>query len=194
MGIPSPGGRGTNTTAGVLIDVCRSRERRNLVLISSSNAPPFMAWCPLSSPQGQPPPDSRFVPQGLVLPAHTAAAMKLLDLALALAALPAVLALPVGNTTTDDTVYDAIIVGGGPSGLAALSALGRVRRKTLLIDSGEYRNAPTRHMHDVLGFDGGLPFISPPEAGTGTNSRQASSRRGTATPRASRSSRTTPRP
>jgi cation diffusion facilitator CzcD-associated flavoprotein CzcO len=53
-----------------------------------------------------------------------------------------------------ETDYDAIIVGGGPSGLAALSGLARVRRNVLLIDSGEYRNAPTRHAHDVLGFDG----------------------------------------
>lgn len=50
--------------------------------------------------------------------------------------------------------FDAIIVGGGPAGLSALSGLARVRRNVLLIDSGEYRNAPTRHMHDVLGFDG----------------------------------------
>jgi ribulose 1,5-bisphosphate synthetase/thiazole synthase len=54
------------------------------------------------------------------------------------------------------TVYDAIIVGGGPAGLAALSGLARVRRHVLLIDSGEYRNGPTRHMHDVPGFDGSL--------------------------------------
>ncbi len=52
------------------------------------------------------------------------------------------------------TDFDAIVVGGGPAGLSALSGLARVRRKVLLIDSGEYRNAPTRHMHDVLGFDG----------------------------------------
>ncbi|KAL1644725.1 hypothetical protein SLS58_004187 [Diplodia intermedia] len=55
------------------------------------------------------------------------------------------------------TVYDAIIVGGGPSGLGALSGLARVRRNVLLIDSAEYRNAETRHMHDVLGFDGVTP-------------------------------------
>ncbi|TLD32805.1 hypothetical protein PspLS_00256 [Pyricularia sp. CBS 133598] len=64
-----------------------------------------------------------------------------------------VLALPV----KDNFVYDAIIVGGGPAGLSVASALGRVRRNALVIDSGEYRNAPTRHMHDVLGFDGVTP-------------------------------------
>ncbi|KAI1270367.1 putative thioredoxin reductase [Xylariaceae sp. FL1019] len=55
------------------------------------------------------------------------------------------------------TVYDAIIVGGGPSGLSALSGLARVRRNVLLIDSGEYRNGPTRHTHDVIGSDGVTP-------------------------------------
>ncbi|KAH7035776.1 putative thioredoxin reductase [Microdochium trichocladiopsis] len=54
-------------------------------------------------------------------------------------------------------IYDAIIIGGGPSGLACLSALARVRRNVLLIDSGEYRNGVTRHMHDVVGFDGVTP-------------------------------------
>ncbi|KAI0164420.1 FAD/NAD(P)-binding domain-containing protein [Hypoxylon sp. FL1284] len=57
----------------------------------------------------------------------------------------------------DDITYDAIIIGGGPSGLSALSGLARVRRSVLLIDSGEYRNGPTRHMHDVIGFDGVTP-------------------------------------
>ncbi|GAB0132988.1 hypothetical protein EsDP_00001408 [Epichloe bromicola] len=52
------------------------------------------------------------------------------------------------------TDYDAIIVGGGPAGLSALSGLARVRRKVLLIDSGVYRNGATRHMHDVIGSDG----------------------------------------
>lgn len=54
----------------------------------------------------------------------------------------------------NSTIYDAIVVGGGPSGLSTLSALARVRRNVLLIDSAEYRNAATRVMHDVLGFDG----------------------------------------
>ncbi|OAG07389.1 FAD/NAD(P)-binding domain-containing protein [Paraphaeosphaeria sporulosa] len=53
--------------------------------------------------------------------------------------------------------YDAIVIGGGPAGLAATSGLARVRRNVLLIDSGEYRNDPTRHAHDILGFDGVTP-------------------------------------
>ncbi|KAI0156772.1 putative thioredoxin reductase [Xylariaceae sp. FL1272] len=57
----------------------------------------------------------------------------------------------------NSTFYDAIVVGGGPSGLSALSGLARVRRNVLLIDSGEYRNGPTRHMHDVIGSDGLRP-------------------------------------
>ncbi|KAL3960588.1 hypothetical protein ACCO45_005705 [Purpureocillium lilacinum] len=64
-------------------------------------------------------------------------------------------AAPVADEPRID--YDAVIVGGGPAGLAALSGLARVRRRALLIDSGEYRNGPTRHMHDVLGYDGVTP-------------------------------------
>lgn len=56
-------------------------------------------------------------------------------------------------------VYDAIVIGGGPSGLSALSGLARVRRKVLMVDSGEYRNDATRHMHDVIGLDGMCFYI-----------------------------------
>ncbi|KAE8370479.1 hypothetical protein BDV27DRAFT_169036 [Aspergillus caelatus] len=55
------------------------------------------------------------------------------------------------------TNYDVIIIGGGPSGLSAASALSRVLRKSVLFDSGEYRNNPTRHMHDVIGNDHVVP-------------------------------------
>lgn len=49
--------------------------------------------------------------------------------------------------------FDVIVVGGGPAGLSALSGLARVRRNVLLIDSAEYRNGLTRHIHDVIGYD-----------------------------------------
>ncbi|KAG5797344.1 hypothetical protein H9Q69_003648 [Fusarium xylarioides] len=55
------------------------------------------------------------------------------------------------------TQFDVIVIGGGPAGLSALSGLARVRRKALLIDSGEYRNGQTTHMHDVIGLDGVQP-------------------------------------
>ncbi|KAL5355368.1 hypothetical protein BJX96DRAFT_183239 [Aspergillus floccosus] len=56
-----------------------------------------------------------------------------------------------------DTNYDVIVVGGGPAGLSALSGLSRVRRTAVMFDSHEYRNAPTRNMHDVIGNDGTPP-------------------------------------
>ncbi|KAL3448256.1 hypothetical protein BJX65DRAFT_307122 [Aspergillus insuetus] len=46
---------------------------------------------------------------------------------------------------------DVIVIGGGPSGLSAASGLSRVPWKVAVFDSGEYRNNPTRHMHDVIG-------------------------------------------
>lgn len=52
------------------------------------------------------------------------------------------------------TDYDVIVVGGGPAGLSALSGVSRVRRTALLFDDQQYRNGPTRNMHDVIGNDG----------------------------------------
>lgn len=69
---------------------------------------------------------------------------------------PLITAAPILSPAVD-TDYDAIIVGGGPAGLAATSGLARVRRNVLVVDSGEYRNDPTRHAHDILGFDGVTP-------------------------------------
>ncbi|KXX73048.1 hypothetical protein MMYC01_210495, partial [Madurella mycetomatis] len=46
--------------------------------------------------------------------------------------------------------FDAIIVGGGPAGLNALSGLARIRQNVLLIDSGEYRNAATRYIYNIF--------------------------------------------
>jgi choline dehydrogenase-like flavoprotein len=101
-------------------------------------------------------------------------------------------ALPPANAAPP-TDYDAIIVGGGPAGLSAVSGLARVRRKVLLIDSGEYRNGVTRHMHDVIGFDGKLPFCLCFLPCSPTNTPpQASHPRTSGTPRASNSPTTAP--
>jgi thioredoxin reductase len=54
-------------------------------------------------------------------------------------------------------MYDAIIVGGGPAGLAAAQTLGRSLRATLVLDSGEPRNGPAAHMHNFLSRDGTPP-------------------------------------
>lgn len=54
-------------------------------------------------------------------------------------------------------VWDVIVIGGGPAGLAAAQTLGRVRRRTLVLDSGEPRNAPSPAMHNFLSRDGTPP-------------------------------------
>lgn len=60
----------------------------------------------------------------------------------------------LGATRILNTDYDVIVIGGGPAGLSAVSALCRVGRRVIMFDSQEYRNAPTRNMHDVIGNDG----------------------------------------
>lgn len=54
-------------------------------------------------------------------------------------------------------LFDSLIVGGGPAGLSAALALGRVARTALVIDSGLYRNEGVTAMHTVLSRDGENP-------------------------------------
>lgn len=54
-------------------------------------------------------------------------------------------------------MYDALIIGGGPAGLQAALTLGRMHRRTLLVDSGEYRNARVHHAQNLLTNDGRAP-------------------------------------
>lgn len=54
-------------------------------------------------------------------------------------------------------MYDTIIVGGGPAGLSAALVLGRCRRKVLLFNAGQSRNARTRAAYGFLTRDGIKP-------------------------------------
>ncbi|AZQ33141.1 NAD(P)/FAD-dependent oxidoreductase [Streptomyces cyaneochromogenes] len=53
--------------------------------------------------------------------------------------------------------YEVIVIGGGAAGLSAALVLGRARRRTLVIDAGEPRNAPAAHMQGYLSRDGMPP-------------------------------------
>ncbi|MEU5892452.1 NAD(P)/FAD-dependent oxidoreductase [Streptomyces sp. NPDC047461] len=59
-------------------------------------------------------------------------------------------------TETSET-YEVIVIGGGAAGLSAALVLGRARRRTLVIDAGEPRNAPAAHMQGYLTRDGMPP-------------------------------------
>lgn len=53
---------------------------------------------------------------------------------------------------------DVVVVGGGPSGLAAASWLGRYRRSVVVLDSQEYRSAKVERSHGYLGRDPQVPL------------------------------------
>jgi thioredoxin reductase len=54
-------------------------------------------------------------------------------------------------------LYDVVIAGGGPGGLAAALALGRARKKVLLVDGGVRRNERAEHLNNFVTRDGTTP-------------------------------------
>lgn len=52
---------------------------------------------------------------------------------------------------------DVIVAGGGAAGLSAALVLGRARRRTLVVDDGHPRNAPSPAAHSVFTRDGTPP-------------------------------------
>jgi thioredoxin reductase len=55
------------------------------------------------------------------------------------------------------TEVDAVVVGGGPAGLAAAMWLGRYRRSVVVVDSQQYRSQSVERSHGYLGRDPQTP-------------------------------------
>jgi thioredoxin reductase len=61
------------------------------------------------------------------------------------------------RTAMDRDPFDVLVAGGGAAGLSAALVLGRARRRVVVVDGGEPRNAPAAHMHGFLSRDGMPP-------------------------------------
>jgi len=61
------------------------------------------------------------------------------------------------EVVTMTEAYEVVVIGGGAAGLSAALVLGRARRRTLVVDAGEPRNAPATHMQGYLSRDGMSP-------------------------------------
>ncbi|KAL9125536.1 MAG: hypothetical protein Q9217_005275 [Psora testacea] len=64
----------------------------------------------------------------------------------------------MNGITPSTQLYDALIVGGGPAGLAAALAIARTKRTALVFDSSMYRNEGVTAMHTVPSRDGTDPI------------------------------------
>ncbi|MGH3496375.1 MAG: FAD-dependent oxidoreductase [Nocardioidaceae bacterium] len=53
--------------------------------------------------------------------------------------------------------YDVAVIGGGAAGRSAALVLTRARRRVVVIDAGEPRNASAAHMQGFLSRDGMPP-------------------------------------
>lgn len=63
----------------------------------------------------------------------------------------------MNSLTAQTNVWDAIVVGSGPTGMNAALVLGRCRRSVLLFDDAKPRNAVSHALHGFLSRDGIAP-------------------------------------
>jgi thioredoxin reductase len=54
-------------------------------------------------------------------------------------------------------MYEVVVIGGGAAGLSGALTLGRARRRVVVVDAGEPRNAPADGVHGFLTRDGVPP-------------------------------------
>jgi thioredoxin reductase len=57
----------------------------------------------------------------------------------------------------ETSAFDVAVIGGGAAGLSSALVLGRARRRVIVIDAGNPRNAPAAHMQGFISRDGMPP-------------------------------------
>ncbi|MGC5615973.1 NAD(P)/FAD-dependent oxidoreductase [Georgenia sp. Z1491] len=65
---------------------------------------------------------------------------------------------PAPEGQPSEAVWDVVVVGGGAAGLAGALMLARSRRRVLVLDAGDPRNAPADAVHALLALDGTPPL------------------------------------
>lgn len=55
------------------------------------------------------------------------------------------------------TIFDVLIIGGGPAGLSVATGLARQLHRAIVFDSGVYRNSLASHIHNVASWDHKTP-------------------------------------
>jgi thioredoxin reductase (NADPH) len=57
-----------------------------------------------------------------------------------------------------ESIYDCLVIGGGPAGLSAAVYMGRFLRRTLILDVGDGRSSFSQVTDNYLGFPSGIPI------------------------------------
>jgi thioredoxin reductase len=70
---------------------------------------------------------------------------------------PASRIIPTDPASTDPATADVVVIGGGAAGLNGALMLARSRRRVIVVDGGEPRNAPADGVHGLLGREGMAP-------------------------------------
>lgn len=60
-------------------------------------------------------------------------------------------------SASPDAIWDVAVVGGGPAGLSSALVLARCRRRVVVVDAGNPRNAASHGIHGFLTRDGTRP-------------------------------------
>lgn len=63
-----------------------------------------------------------------------------------------------GGEDQGEQSVEVVVVGGGSAGLSAALTLARARRRVIVLDAGEPRNAPAAAAHGLLGLEGINPL------------------------------------
>lgn len=79
--------------------------------------------------------------------------MLLINVAILISLILSKIIRKIFSMTAAAAIFDALIIGAGPAGLSVATGLARQLHTAIVFNTGAFRNAKTKHMHNVVGWD-----------------------------------------